>query len=425
MDDTAATLQPAAQPALPTEQATPEPDTTQSGSSSELNTVTPLPAAENTKEPEKAAVMPVNSVSPTTASGQKDYAKILRRLLQVMIDNTVSDMFVTVGVHPVIRVYGDLVALSEGMDILNADDTEALVGELLGTDERREKFKILKELDFSFAVGDERFRVNVFRQKGYASAALRYLPAKMYSIDSLGLPEIFREVTKRSSGVILVAGPTGSGKSTTLSAMIDEINSNHKKHIITIEDPIEYVHRHKKCIIEQREVGEDTESFGKALRSALRENPDVVLVGEMRDLESIRNTLTLAETGHLVFATIHSRSSAQCITKIVDSFPAEQQNQVRLQLAEAVVAIFNQRLLRNVGGNGYVLVTEVMVANNAIRNLIRENKIFQVNSSIQMGISEGMHLLEDDIIRVIREGRTTKDEGMKHANDPNAILRAV
>lgn len=353
------------------------------------------------------------------------YKELLNRLLQVMIDNSVSDLFITVGVHPVIRVYGDLVALSEGLDILTPDDTEGLVSELLVTEERREKFKVLRELDFSFGMGDERFRVNVFRQKGNAAAALRYLPSKMYSIESLGLPEVFRTVTRRSSGVVLVAGPTGSGKSTTLASMIDDINSSLRKHIITIEDPIEYVHRHKKSIIEQREVGEDTESFAKALRSALRENPDVVMVGEMRDLESIRNTLTLAETGHLVFATIHSRSSAQCITKIVDSFPAEQQNQVRLQLAEAVIAIFNQRLLRNVGGNGYVLVTETMVATNAIRNLIRENKIFQVNSSIQMGVAEGMHLLEDDIIRVIREGRVKKEEGLRHANDPNAILRAV
>jgi len=353
------------------------------------------------------------------------YKDLLQRLLQVMIDNNVSDLFLTVGVHPIIRVFGDLVALSEGLDILKPEDTEGLVHELLVTDERREKYKVLKELDFSFGQGDERFRVNVFRQKGYAAAVLRYLPSKMYTIESLGLPEVFRDVTKRSSGVVLVAGPTGSGKSTTLASMIDEINTHQKKHIITIEDPIEYVHKHKKSVVEQREVGDDTESFAKALRSALRENPDVVMVGEMRDLESIRNTLTLAETGHLVFATIHSRSSAQTITKIIDSFPAEQQNQIRLQLAEAIIAIFNQRLLRNVGGNGYVLVTETMVANNAIRNLIRENKIFQLNSQIQMGVAEGMHLLEDDIIRVIKEGRVKKEEGMKHANDPQSILRAV
>jgi len=353
------------------------------------------------------------------------YKDLLQRLLQVMIDNNVSDLFLTVGVHPVIRVFGDLVALSEGLDILKPEDTEGLVHELLVTDERREKYKVLKELDFSFGQGDERFRVNVFHQKGNAAAVLRYLPSKMYTIESLGLPEVFRDVTKRSSGVVLVAGPTGSGKSTTLASMIDEINTHQKKHIITIEDPIEYVHKHKKSVVEQREVGDDTESFAKALRSALRENPDVVMVGEMRDLESIRNTLTLAETGHLVFATIHSRSSAQTITKIIDSFPSEQQNQIRLQLAEAIIAIFNQRLLRNVGGNGYVLVTETMVANNAIRNLIRENKIFQVNSQIQMGVAEGMHLLEDDIIRVIKEGRVKKEEGMKHANDPQSILRAV
>jgi twitching motility protein PilT len=353
------------------------------------------------------------------------YQELLKRLLQVMIDNSVSDLFLTVGAHPVIRVFGDLFALSEGLDILRPEDTEGLIHELLVTDERREKYKVLKELDFSFGQGDERFRVNVFRQKGNAAAVLRYLPSKLYTIESLGLPEMFRDVTKRSSGVVLVAGPTGSGKSTTLASMIDEINSQQKKHIITIEDPIEYVHKHKKSIIEQREVGEDTESFAKALRSSLRENPDVVMVGEMRDLESIRNTLTLAETGHLVFATIHSRSSAQTITKIIDSFPAEQQNQIRLQLSEAVIAIFNQRLLRNVGGNGYVLVTETMIANNAIRNLIRENKVFQVNSQIQMGVAEGMHLLEDDIIRVIKEGRVKKEEGMKHANDPQSILQAV
>jgi twitching motility protein PilT len=259
------------------------------------------------------------------------YQELLKRLLQVMIDNSVSDLFLTVGAHPVIRVFGDLFALSEGLDILRPEDTEGLIHELLVTDERREKYKVLKELDFSFGQGDERFRVNVFRQKGNAAAVLRYLPSKLYTIESLGLPEMFRDVTKRSSGVVLVAGPTGSGKSTTLASMIDEINSQQKKHIITIEDPIEYVHKHKKSIIEQREVGEDTESFAKALRSSLRENPDVVMVGEMRDLESIRNTLTLAETGHLVFATIHSRSSAQTITKIIDSFPAEQQNQIRLQ----------------------------------------------------------------------------------------------
>ncbi len=359
------------------------------------------------------------------AATRPKYEGMLAKLLQVMIDNTVSDMFLTVNLHPVIRVFGDLVALSEGLDVLTPDDTEGLIDALLKTDDRRERYKASKELDFSFGIGDERFRVNVFRQKGYAAAVLRYLPAKMYSIESLGLPEIFRDVTKRGSGVVLVAGPTGSGKSTTLAAMIDDINTNQRKHIITIEDPIEYVHKHKKSVIEQREVGEDTESFARALRSSLRENPDVVLVGEMRDLESIRNTLTLAETGHLVFATIHSRSSAQCITKVVDSFPAEQQNQVRLQMSEAVVAIFNQRLLRNVGGNGYVLVTEVMLANNAIRNLIRENKVFQINSSIQMGVAEGMHLLEDDMIRVIKEGRVKKEEALKHANDPTAILRAV
>ncbi len=355
----------------------------------------------------------------------KKYEALKNKLLQVMIDNSVSDLFITVGMHPVIRMYGDLVSLSEGIEILGPEDTEGLVQAILKTDSRKEKFKKEKELDFSFGIGDERFRVNAFHQKGYAAAVLRYLPSKLYSIESLGLPEIFRQVTKRSSGVVLVAGPTGSGKSTTLAAMIDEINSNQRKHIITIEDPIEYVHKHKKSVIEQREVGEDTDSFARALRSALRENPDIVLVGEMRDIESIKNTLTLAETGHLVFATIHSRSSSQCVTKIIDSFPAEQQNQIRLQLSEAIVAIFNQRLLRNVGGNGYVLATETMVANNAIRNLIRENKVFQINSSIQMGHAEGMHLLEDDIIRVIQEGRVKKEEGVQQANDPDAILRAV
>ena len=346
-------------------------------------------------------------------TGTEKYEALKKKLLQVMVDNSVSDLFVTVGLHPVIRVYGDLVTLSDGLDILTEEDTAGLVDAFLETDWRKERYEEEKQLDFSMGMGDERFRVNVFQQKGMHAAALRYLPAKMYSIESLGLPPVFRDVTKRSSGLVLVAGPTGSGKSTTLASMIDEINSHQKKHIITIEDPIEYVHKHKKSIIEQREVGEDTHTFADALRAALREAPDVVMVGEMRDLESIQNALTLSETGHLVFATIHSRSSPQCITKIIDSFPSDQHNQIRLQLADAVVAIFNQRLLQNIGGNGYVLVTETMIANSAIRNLIRENKIFQVHSHIQMGTAEGMHLLEDDIIRVLKEGRITKEEAVK------------
>lgn len=353
------------------------------------------------------------------------YADLKKKLLQVMVDNNVSDLFLTVGLHPVIKVYGEMVSLSEGMDIITHENAVGLIDALLESDWRKQRFRENKEVDFSIGLGDERFRVNVFQQKGSPAAVLRYLPSKIHSIDALGLPEVFREVTKRSSGLILAAGPTGSGKSTTLAAMVDEINTNYKKHIITIEDPIEYVHKHKKSIIEQREVGEDTKSFADALRSALREAPDVVLVGEMRDLESIKNALTLAETGHLVFGTIHSRSAPQCVTKIIDSFPAEQHNQIRLQLADAIVAIFNQRLLSNIGKNGYVLVTETMVANNAIRNLIRENKVFQLHSSIQMGLAEGMHLLEDDMIRVIREGRVTREEAMKHANDPKAILKAI
>lgn len=358
----------------------------------------------------------------------KEYFEgIKNKLLQIMIDNNVSDLFITVNSYPVIRLYGELVALKEeGLKLMDANYTKGLAYALFdGQQSKIKKFEEEKEVDFAISFRDNRYRVNTFHQMGACAVAVRYLPSKMYGIDDLNLPEVYREVTKRASGIILVAGPTGSGKTTTLTAMIDEINSNFSKHIITIEDPIEYVHQHKKSLIEQREVGEDTESFAKALKSALRQNPDVVLVGEMRDLDSIQNALTLSETGHLVLATIHARSSAQCITKIIDSFPGEQQNQVRLQLSESIVGIFSQRLIRSTGGNAYVLATETMVANSAIRNLIRENKIYQINTTIQMSKKEGMHTLEDDILKIIKDGRISFEEGLKCANDPQYILKNV
>lgn len=356
-------------------------------------------------------------------STNKSFLDRRNQLLQVMVDNGVSDLFLTFGAAPAIRLYGEIVTLEEGIEPLDEATLKGLIDAILETDERRKQFKDHKEADFAFSFDKERFRVNVFQQRGHPAAALRYLPSRLYTLEELGLPAVFREATERGSGIVLIAGPTGSGKSTSLASLIDHINENERRHIITIEDPIEYIHHHKKSIIEQREVGIDTETYERALLSTMRESPDIVMVGEMRDLDSMRHALTLAETGHLIFSTIHARSSALCVSKIVDSFPAEEQAQIRLQLADSIVGIFSQRLIRNVGGNGMVLATETMVSTNAIRNLIRENKTHQINSSIQVGLQDGMHLLEDDMARLIQEGRIRREDAMKQANDPGVLLK--
>jgi twitching motility protein PilT len=287
-----------------------------------------------------------------------------------------------------------------------------------------ERLRQRKEIDFSFGYQQMRFRTNVFYQKGYVSASLRLIPLSVKTIDQLGLPPILEKFTLPSQGFVIITGPTGHGKSTTLAAMIEHINSDRSEHIITIEDPIEYVFEHKKSIISQREVGSDTNSFGRALRSALREDPNVVLVGEMRDLETIEAALTLAETGHLVFTTLHTNSASQTADRIIDIFPPHQQQQVRMQLANVLLGVVSQRLLPRISG-GRVLACEIMLANSAVRNTIREGKTHQLPNIIQTSASEGMISLDKVLAELVSKGEITIDDALAWSLDPKAFKMMV
>ncbi|PJC57044.1 type IV pili twitching motility protein PilT [Candidatus Gracilibacteria bacterium CG_4_9_14_0_2_um_filter_38_7] len=293
------------------------------------------------------------------------------------------------------------------------------------TNDQHEKLLETKNLDFSFQFQDSRFRGNISFQNGYYMTVLRLLSQNIPSVKDLHLPLIYQDITKTGQGLILVTGPTGSGKSTTLAAMIDEINSNYAKHIITIEDPIEYVHVHKKSIMEQKEIGRDVPDYNTALIGAMRQNPQVILFGEMRDMHEIEMALKLAETGHLVFSTLHTRSAYQTISRIIDAFPAGQQNQIRLQLADTLVAVFSQRLLKKSDGSGMILAKEILVKNTAISHLIRENELHQIPSVMQTSSREGMQIIEHDLLQFINEGDITLEEGLKYANMPKFIKENV
>lgn len=293
------------------------------------------------------------------------------------------------------------------------------------TPEQHEKLLETKNLDFSFQFQDSRFRGNISFQNGYYMTVLRLLSQHIPSIKDLHLPLIYQDITKTGQGLILVTGPTGSGKSTTLAAMINEINSNYAKHIITIEDPIEYVHNHKKSIVEQKEIGRDVPDYNTALLGAMRQNPQVILFGEMRDMHEIEMALKLAETGHLVFSTLHTRSAYQTISRIIDAFPAGQQNQIRLQLADTLVAVFSQRLLKKNDGSGMILAKEILIKNTAISHLIRENELHQIPSIMQTSSREGMQIIEHDLLQFINEGDITLEEGLKYANMPKFIKENV
>ncbi len=310
----------------------------------------------------------------------------LPELLKIMIEKDASDLHLTVGSPPQIRVDGNLVGLH--MEPLSPVETKQMCYSVL-TEAQKKRFEEESELDLSFGIKDlSRFRANMFIQRGTVAGAFRTIPYNIRSFQELGLPPIVKELTKKPRGLILVTGPTGSGKTTTLAAMIDEINSTRPLHIVTIEDPIEYVHPHKKGIVNQREVGADTENFRKALKHILRQDPDVVLVGEMRDLETMEAALTIAETGHLALATLHTNSCVQTINRIIDVFPPFQQPQVRAQLSMVLEGVLSQILLARSGGKGRVLALEIMVPNPAIRNLIREEKVHQIYSQMQMGQSK-------------------------------------
>ena len=311
-----------------------------------------------------------------------------------MVKQGASDLHITVGQPPVLRLSGRMQKLKT--KVLEEADTMGLMKSIT-PDRCQQEFQETGSTDFGFAFGEQaRFRVSVFRQRGKVAMVLRQIPVDLWTMDQLKLPEVFKKMITRPRGLVLVTGPTGSGKSTSLAAMIDYLNDNVDHHIITIEDPIEFQHNHKKSTINQREVGVDVTSFAEAIRRALRQDPDVILVGEMRDLETIEAAITAAETGHIVFGTLHTSSAAGTINRIIDVFPTNQQDQIRTQLATAIIGILSQQLLKKVGG-GRVAAFETLVVTPGIANLIRENKIFRITSAIQTGAKQGMQLLDDHI----------------------------
>src|SRR5258707_1735305 len=340
-------------------------------------------------------------------------AATMHDLLTMMIERGASDLHITTGTHPQIRLHGKLTALTQ-FDVQMPQDTQRLAYSVLN-EGQKQKFEEENELDLSFGIqGLARFRCNVYRQRGAVAAAIRVIPVKIRGFDELGLPAIVEQMADRPKGLILVTGPTGSGKSTTLAAMVDKVNSERAEHIVTIEDPIEFVHQHKKCMVNQREVFSDTHSFKNALKSILRQDPDVVLVGEMRDLETISAALTLAETGHLTLGTLHTNSRAQIINRIIDVCPTTQQRQVRAQLALVLEGVLSQTLIPKVGG-GRCMSLEIMVATPAIRNLIREEKIHQVYSAIATGQKFGMQTMNQSLADLTKRHLITKEDALNRS----------
>jgi twitching motility protein PilT len=339
----------------------------------------------------------------------------ITELLAFSAKQGASDLHLSAGLPPMIRVDGDVRRIN--LPALDHKQVQELIYDIMN-DKQRKDFEEFLETDFSFEVpGVARFRVNAFKQNRGAGAVFRTIPSKVLTMDDLGMGEVFRKITNVPRGLVLVTGPTGSGKSTTLAAMIDYLNSNKHDHILTIEDPIEFVHESKKCLVNQREVHRDTLGFAEALRSALREDPDIILVGEMRDLETIRLALTAAETGHLVFGTLHTTSAAKTIDRIVDVFPAQEKSMVRSMLSESLQAVISQTLIKKVGG-GRVAAHEIMIGTPAIRNLIREDKVAQMYSSIQTGGSLGMQTLDMSLKELVTRGLITREGAREKAKTP-------
>jgi twitching motility protein PilT len=348
----------------------------------------------------------------------------LRALLEEMIEKEASDLHCTAGERPKIRVDGDITD-SSVPDVLTPKDTLQLAYSVL-TENQKKRFEQEDELDFSFGIQNlARFRGNVFKQRGCVALVIRMIPFNVRTFQDLGLPPVIAKLAERPRGLVLVTGPTGSGKSTTLAAMIDKINKERKGHIITVEDPIEFIHRHQSCIVNQREVGTDTKTFANALKYALREDPDVILVGEMRDLETIAAALTIAETGHLALATLHTNSAAESINRIIDVFPHNQQSQVRAQLAFVLEGVITQTLLPKAKGRGRAMACEIMVATPAIRALIRDEKIHQIYSAMQAGKKFGMQTMNDSLYQLWMNREVTEDECLRVSGDPNEFLRMI
>jgi twitching motility protein PilT len=348
----------------------------------------------------------------------------LRALLEEMIEKDASDLHLVAGERPKLRVDGDIVSASSE-EVMTPKDTLSLAYSVL-TENQKKRFETESELDFSFGIQNlARFRGNVFKQRGCVSVVIRQIPFSVKTFQELGLPNVVAQLADRPRGLVLVTGPTGSGKSTTLAAMIDKINKELKGHIITVEDPIEFIHRHQSCIVNQREVGTDTNSFQAALKYALRQDPDVVLIGEMRDLDTIQAALTIAETGHLAFATLHTNSAAESINRIIDVFPSHQQSQVRAQLAFVLEGVLTQTLLQRAKGRGRVMAAEIMICTPAIRALIRDDKVHQIESSMQAGKKYGMQTLNDALYQLYMGREVTKDECLRVTSKPNDFLRSI
>jgi twitching motility protein PilT len=348
----------------------------------------------------------------------------LRSLLEEMIERDASDLHITAGERPKLRVDGDITDSMVDHQLTPKETLQIAYSVL--TENQKKRFENEDELDFSFGIQNlARFRGNCFQQRGCITMVIRQIPFSVKTFDELGLPATLAEFSDRPRGLVLVTGPTGSGKSTTLAAMIDRINKNRKAHIITVEDPIEFIHRHQGCIINQREVGTDTKSFSNALKYALRQDPDVVLVGEMRDLETIQAALTIAETGHLAFATLHTNSAAETVNRIIDVFPAHQQSQVRAQLAFVLEGVVTQTLLQKASGKGRVMACEIMKATAAIRALIRDDKVHQIYSAMQAGKKHGMMTLADSLYMNYMSREVTLEECLRVVPDQNEFLRMV
>jgi twitching motility protein PilT len=350
--------------------------------------------------------------------------KLKDQLLQLMIDNNWSDMYITVWAYPAIKIGWDIISINKNIYKLKWKDTLEFTQSIINEEQHDILIKN-KNLDFSFTFGNRRFRVNISFQLSNYMIILRLLTADIPSIEELNLPPIYKDITKLWQWLILITWPTGSWKTTTLAAMIDYINQNYKKHIVTIEDPIEYIHSHSKSIIEHKEIWKDVPDYKTALMWAMRQNPDVIFFWEMRTKEEMWMALTLAETGHLVFSTLHTRWATQTITRIIDSFEWVAKNQVRMQLADSLIAVFSQRLLKTLDGTWIKMVKEILVNNSAISNIIRENEIHQLPSILQMWSRDWMQLLEKDIIDLINLWFITEEEWIKYANNPKLIKEAI
>ena len=368
-----------------------------------------------------AAQVPADIVAQAGPATTEPKSIRIETLLEECVKRNASDLHIQVGLPPILRVDGALTPIA-GMSVLTEDAVQKLVFSTLDS-EQREILSKDKEFDYSFAFGNmARFRVNAFQERGNLAAAFRLIPNKMPTLAELGLPQVISTFASYPRGLVLVTGPTGSGKSTTLAALIDKINQEKSVHIITIEDPVEFAHKSKKSVIVQREVHYDTFSFARALKSVLRQDPDVVLLGEMRDLETMQSALTIAETGHLVFATLHTNSAAQSVDRIIDVFPAEQQQQIRMQLASVLMAVCSQRLIPAIGG-GRIAACEILVANTAVRSIIREGKTHQLDTAIQTGINEGMQTMDRTLAKLVHQGTITYDHALEYAVDPVEFKR--